>query len=70
VSRRQAPYEGSNRQVRGRVLGELRHASRDADALAARLGDVDRSRLDLTVKGLIDDGLVERRSGVLALARA
>ncbi len=50
VSARQSPFEGSDRQARGRVLAELAVASRPAGAFDARIVD-----------GLVDDGLVERR---------
>jgi A/G-specific adenine glycosylase len=50
VSTRQAPFEGSDRQARGRVLAELVVGSRPADMFDVRIVD-----------GLVADGLVERR---------
>jgi A/G-specific adenine glycosylase len=58
--RRQPPFEGSARQVRGavvRTLGEVRSAS--ADALAERTGH-SPSAIGSATRSLIADGLVER----------
>jgi A/G-specific adenine glycosylase len=50
VSTRQAPFEGSDRQARGRVLAELAIGSRRTETFDVRIVD-----------GLVADGLVERR---------
>ena len=49
VSRPQAPYDGSDRQKRGQVLADLLGGMQPAARFDARI-----------VKGLVDDGLVER----------
>jgi A/G-specific adenine glycosylase len=65
TSRRQRPYAGSDRQLRGRVLAALvvRPATR------AELAGVvdDRARAERVVAGLVDDGLVVRRGDRLSL---
>ncbi|MEJ7561056.1 MAG: hypothetical protein WKF45_00850 [Ilumatobacteraceae bacterium] len=56
VSRRQAPYDGSARQARGSLLGDLvagRRSSAGYDAIV--------------VAGLVADGLVVDRNGELML---
>jgi A/G-specific adenine glycosylase len=58
VSRPQSPFEGSDRQVRGRVLGVLRGAPTDVARLREAIGDVDHARLNLVLDGLEADGLV------------
>ncbi|MDE3065070.1 MAG: A/G-specific adenine glycosylase [Acidobacteriota bacterium] len=58
VSRRQKPYEGSDRQVRGRVLAHLRAAPSDLASLARALDDVAEARLRAVLGGLDADGLV------------
>lgn len=68
VSRPQSRFIGSDRQVRGRVLARLRNGRVAISTLRVDLGDVDASRLDDVVAGLIDDGLVERRARSLVLA--
>ncbi len=68
VSRPQPKFEGSERQVRGRVMGHLRESSRSVAALGALLPGVDTARLDAVVTALIEDGLVRRSRGVVALA--
>ena len=67
VSRPQATYAGSERQLRGRVMAELRVGRRATHALRARLGD--EARFDAVVDSLVADGLVERTRATLALAR-
>ncbi len=70
VSRPQRPFAGSDRQIRGRVLRELGQAPRSAAALAVSFGDVEESRLDAVVDGLVVDGLIQRSANGLALAGA
>jgi A/G-specific adenine glycosylase len=68
--RRQAPYEGSDRQARGAVLRALR----DADGHVLPLDDVlgrwpDRLQRDRAIDSLIADGLAEAVGGALRLPR-
>ncbi|WP_345752921.1 A/G-specific adenine glycosylase [Microbacterium rhizophilus] len=69
LRRRQARYEGSDRQARGAVLRALR----DAGALPqdAVIRDwPDALQRDRAILSLLDDGLVEAEDGVLHLPRA
>jgi len=68
--RRQARYEGSDRQARGAVLKALR----DAASHAVRLDEVvadwpDSNQRDRAIDSLIADGLAEASGGILALPR-
>ncbi|GAA1947435.1 A/G-specific adenine glycosylase [Microbacterium deminutum] len=68
--RRQARYEGSDRQARGAVLRVLR----DAAPLPVRLEDLvsdwpDRLQRDRAIDSLIVDGLAEASDGALRLPR-
>ncbi|MFS0793386.1 A/G-specific adenine glycosylase [Microbacterium sp. 1P10AE] len=68
--RRQAKYEGSDRQARGAVLKVLR----DAAPAAVRLDDVvpdwpDPVQRDRAIDSLIADGLAEAEDGALFLPR-
>ena len=66
-SRRQPAFEGSLRQVRGRILAELRDRSAvDAVSLVRDLG-VPRARIDAAVDGLVRDGLAVRTGEGLRL---
>jgi A/G-specific adenine glycosylase len=61
VAPKQSPFEGSNRQVRGRIVAVLRERpSAGLSGLAAATGfEVDR--VGSAVTGLVRDGIVERR---------
>ncbi len=60
VSRRQPPFEGSDRQVRGQVLAALREREL-TPAKLARVGDgIEATRYATVLEGLVRDGLVER----------
>jgi len=68
--RRQARYEGSDRQARGAVLRVLREAATHevpADAVIADWPDA--LQRDRAIDSLIADGLVEASGGTLALPR-
>ncbi|MGO1771012.1 MAG: A/G-specific adenine glycosylase [Microbacterium sp.] len=67
VRRRQARYEGSDRQARGAVLKVLRQASAPVpqDAILADWSDA--AQRDRAVITLLEDGLVESTGGALHL---
>ncbi|MGN8553974.1 UNVERIFIED_CONTAM: A/G-specific adenine glycosylase [Microbacterium sp. SLM126] len=66
--RRQARYEGSDRQARGAVLRALRDASAHAVALIDVASDwPDPLQRDRAIDSLIADGLVEASEGLLRL---
>lgn len=68
--RRQARYEGSDRQTRGAVLKTLRDASAHAVALAGVIPDwPDALQRDRAIDSLIVDGLAEASDGMLRLPR-
>ncbi|MFB8387875.1 A/G-specific adenine glycosylase [Microbacterium sp. NPDC055910] len=68
--RRQARYEGSDRQARGAVLKTLRDAAGHSAPLAEVIPDwADALQRDRAIDSLIADGLVEAADGVLALPR-
>ena len=64
---RQSRFEGSDRQGRGRLLDALRESVLAADAAHEVTGWDDPGRTARVVDGLVADGLVEWRGGVLAL---
>jgi A/G-specific adenine glycosylase len=68
VSRPQSRFEGSDRQLRGRVLAELRASALSTDSLLARIEDSESARLRTVLDGLVSDGLVERRGPRVYLA--
>ena len=66
--RRQAKYEGSDRQARGGVLRALRHAEGHRMPSDAVLADwPDAVQRDRAIDSLIGDGLVEAVDGLLRL---
>jgi A/G-specific adenine glycosylase len=67
VSRQQSPFEGSNRQLRGRVLKALLEGPRSRRQLTSALSGVTTSRGDEVLSGLVRDGLVTQSSRVFAL---
>lgn len=68
--RRQARYEGSDRQARGGVLRALRHADHHRMPADAVLADwPDRAQRDRAIDSLIADGLIEAADGELLLPR-
>jgi A/G-specific adenine glycosylase len=61
VAPKQSPFEGSNRQVRGRIVAVLRERpSAGLLGLAAATG-FGADRIGSAVTGLVRDGIVERR---------
>jgi A/G-specific adenine glycosylase len=68
VSRPQAAFEGSDRQVRGRIMKSLVHGALSSRELARELNDIDGPRVDVLVQQLIRDGLVVASSGHVALS--
>jgi len=68
--RRQARYEGSDRQARGAVLRVLREAPEHAVALDQVVPDwPDARQRDRAIDSLIADGLAEASGGMLRLPR-
>lgn len=67
--RRQARYEGSDRQARGAVLKALRDAERPVPAEALLPEWADALQRDRAVDTLVRDGLVEVTEGALHLPR-
>ena len=67
VSRPQTTFEGSDRQVRGRVLAALRVNAQSNQQLIQKL-DVPADRGAAILAGLERDGLIERRGRVVSLA--
>ena len=68
--RRQAKYEGSDRQARGAVLRALRHAPDGAMALEALIPDWPvAAQRDRAIDSLVSDGLAEAADGVVSLPR-
>lgn len=59
--RKQAPYEGSDRQARGAILAALRQRDQSFAQLAEVLPDKDR--LTRIINSLTTDGLVEKHRG-------
>jgi A/G-specific adenine glycosylase len=68
--RRQARYEGSDRQARGAVLKRLRDAASHAVPIDDIIPDwPDPAQRDRAIDSLIGDGLAEAADGLLALPR-
>jgi A/G-specific adenine glycosylase len=67
VSRPQSTFEGSNRQLRGRVLRALLEGPCSHHQLLSVLSGVDALRSDEVLMGLVRDGLITRRSRTFSL---
>ena len=68
--RRQAAYEGSDRQARGTVLKTLRESADDALPADAVLPDwSDSAQRDRAIDSLVRDGLIESVDGIVRLPR-
>ncbi|TQK19175.1 A/G-specific DNA-adenine glycosylase [Microbacterium sp. SLBN-154] len=65
--RRQARYEGSDRQARGAVLKELRDAAHDLPQQSVLADWPDALQRDRAIDSLVSDGLVEAAGGMLRL---
>jgi A/G-specific adenine glycosylase len=64
---RQAPFPGSDREIRGRVLGILLHGPREVPDLARELAE-DPARIGRIVLVLEKDGLVRDGNGRVSIA--
>jgi A/G-specific adenine glycosylase len=67
VSRPQAPFIGSNRQLRGRVMRALHEGPRAKTRLVRDLG-VEPARADVVLESLVRDGLVIKMARSYALS--
>jgi A/G-specific adenine glycosylase len=67
VSRPQSRFVGSDRQLRGRLLSQLRGGARSKRELFAPLAEFDDVRCEVILQGLVADGLVQRRGRVVQL---
>jgi len=67
--RKQARYEGSDRQARGAVLRELREAAHPIAQPRVLVDWHDAAQRDRAILTLLDDGLVETTDGALHLPR-
>jgi A/G-specific adenine glycosylase len=68
VSRPQAAFAGSDRQVRGRILRALNHGALSQHTLAFELYDIDAPRLVILTNQLRRDGLISDHDERLALS--
>jgi A/G-specific adenine glycosylase len=68
VSRRQPAFEGSNRQVRGRVLDALRQGPHSRRQLLVSLVGITAPRRNEALAGLLRDGLITRDGRTFSLA--
>ncbi len=67
VSKPQSTFKGSDRQVRGQVLAQLRNSSVSMTKLRSHLHEVDPTRLQNVIDGLVRDGLIEQRGRMMQL---
>ncbi len=70
VTRRQAPFAGSDRQWRGRAIERLRLGPASAVEMRRHLAGLEPARRRRVLDSLVADGLVARTPGGLALAGA
>ncbi|MDW3217847.1 MAG: A/G-specific adenine glycosylase [Acidimicrobiales bacterium] len=69
VSAPQARFEGSDRQLRGRLVDAVRAADLAVADLMTVLGTDDAERAERTLGGLVRDGLLEVEAGTVRLGR-
>ena len=69
VSRPQGAFEGSDRQLRGRMLARLRQGAATRGELRVAGAAATTERSDRVLQGLVTDGLVETSGRVVRLAR-
>jgi A/G-specific adenine glycosylase len=67
VSKPQSAFKGSDRQVRGQVLAQLRIAPASIARLRSLLNGVEPTKLQKVLNGLMQDGLIERRGRMMQL---
>jgi A/G-specific adenine glycosylase len=67
VSRPQSRFPGSNRQLRGDMLRQLRDGPQSRSTLLDRLGVPAHERGEEVLEGLVRDGLVTQRGRVVSL---
>lgn len=68
--RKQARYEGSDRQARGAILRALRESAAHELAMDAVASDwPDAAQRDRAIDSLVADGLIEASDGMLRLPR-
>ena len=67
VSRPQARFEGSDRQLRGRLVDALRAGPVARSAVAEHIAETDQDRIDRIVAGLVRDGLAVEEDETLRL---
>jgi A/G-specific adenine glycosylase len=68
TARTQPPFEGSNRQVRGRIVAVLRDRPSAGIAGLVAATRIDLERVEVAAAGLVRDGIVERRGRSFRLA--
>ncbi len=68
VSKAQPAFQGSNRQLRGKVVEALRGKSRTLRQLRLLLEEADAPRFDAVLLGLESDGLITRTRQTYSLA--
>lgn len=68
VGRPQAAFEGSNRQLRGRVIDTLRRGPVSASVLGEGMATDDEARRGAVIDALLADGLIEHHGGRYRLA--
>ena len=68
VSRRQSAFEGSTRQLRGRLLAALRDGDMTRHEFRSWANNVGDERMDGVVRDLVAEGLVESTKGRVSLA--
>jgi A/G-specific adenine glycosylase len=69
TARKQPAFEGSNRQVRGRIVAVLRDRPSAGIARLVTATRIDVDRVEVAAAGLVRDGIVERRGRSFRLAR-